>query len=565
MTKRHRFVRFSGFTVDVLRASLLDSAGNPRRLRPKSFDMLCFLAHRSGQIVSKDDLLLGVWGHTNLDDDGLTQCAREIRVALDDSSRTLLKTIPKRGYLLDGGPVEYDLDTADETGEPRLPPEPKVPDAASERATRGLSSWELSIIRPWRLGMFAVLAVLGAGFLLSERASPAFSPTLVLHAVTPLDAEPDTAAIAASVTDRLWAGLSNVPDIHLSEASQPPARTGQVVASADRRELHGAVSREGGELVLRLRMVDSGTQEIVWATTAELVAPDLDERRRNKALVGKAGTNLARFINQWVLGPYPEPPGPATRLVMNEARSYLQHISRERQQQAEALYRAALRSDPGSVEIMLALAKTQLIAVANIWYEQKDRDEKSQSIRKLVDDVLRRRPGDYDALQANCMDLRAAASFDAALLACAAVLQKDPWSVRAMKERGYAQLYLGRVGDALESFQQVEETDPTDPLSWTWREGAGIACLLLDRNVEAADWLQRSIATAPGTGRADLLLAATYLRLGRRQDAVAAISVVRAAGFNIRETALPKPTAQNLQGKSMERLKSTIDQLAELP
>lgn len=69
--------------------------------------MLCLLLERAGLVVGKEELLLGVWGHMNLDDDGISQCVRDIRVALGDSERRLLKTMPRRGYMLHVGAVEY--------------------------------------------------------------------------------------------------------------------------------------------------------------------------------------------------------------------------------------------------------------------------------------------------------------------------------------------------------------------------------------------------------------------------------------------------------------------------
>ena len=560
VTANAKTIRFAGFSVDLRRASLLDSAGGVRKLRPKSFDMLCFLLQRPGQVVAKDDLLLGVWGHTNLDDDGLTQCARDIRVALDDTSRVLLKTIPRRGYLLEAGPIEYEADPCVEEPEPHSPPLPPTIPAVPEPARGGTRVRSLAVIA----SLVLLGSIVAVGFLLRARLEIG-SPTLVLYSINASDAEPETAAIAASVTDRLMAGLSLVPAIHLKQVStsEPPTSRSSRTPP-NQRELHGAVSREAGSLALRLRVVDAGTQETIWATTAEISLPDLDERRRNMALVGKAGAELARFLNQWTLGPYPDPPSQATRLTMDEARSYLEHISRERQRRAEDLYRQALRSDPGSMEIKLSLARTQLIASVNHWYDLKDREEKARSIQTLVDEVLLERPGDYSALQANCMAQRSSGHREAALLACSAVLKQDPWNIRAMKERGYAELLLGRLGDALETFETAEDTDPTAPLSWTWREGAGLACLLLDRDAEAADWLARSALVAPGTGRTDLLLAVAYARLGRQRDAASIMTALRAANYDIRDSSLPVFASGSREGQSMERLQSTIDRLAEL-
>jgi Flp pilus assembly protein TadD len=86
------------------------------------------------------------------------------------------------------------------------------------------------------------------------------------------------------------------------------------------------------------------------------------------------------------------------------------------------------------------------------------------------------------------------------------------------------QIRLGRFEDALATFGQADRFDTPQVSRWTWLLGAGWACLLMGRNEEALSWLQRSIAITPGTGRSHLLLAAAYQRLGRTDEARAAVA-----------------------------------------
>ena len=51
-----------------------------------------------------------------------------------------------------------------------------------------------------------------------------------------------------------------------------------------------------------------------------------------------------------------------------------------------------------------------------------------------------------------------------------------------------------------------------------------MACLLMDRDEEAVSWLLRSLAITPGTGRTHATLAAAYQRLGRTEEARAAMA-----------------------------------------
>ncbi len=69
-------------------------------LRPKSLEVLWYLAMRPGEIVSKDTLLAAVWPRTLISDTGLAVCVREIRQALGDDSHAprYIQTVHRRGY-----------------------------------------------------------------------------------------------------------------------------------------------------------------------------------------------------------------------------------------------------------------------------------------------------------------------------------------------------------------------------------------------------------------------------------------------------------------------------------
>ena len=80
---------------------LEDRHGNPRHLRPKSFQVLSVLHAKRGTLVSKDDLASLVWPDVAVSDESLSQCISDIRRALGSPSSKLLRTVPRRGFVLD--------------------------------------------------------------------------------------------------------------------------------------------------------------------------------------------------------------------------------------------------------------------------------------------------------------------------------------------------------------------------------------------------------------------------------------------------------------------------------
>lgn len=93
-------IRFGGFILNRERGRLEDRTGAERFLRPKSYRVLEVLCERHGQLVSKDDLVCEAWPDLFVSDDSLAHCVSDIRRALGREGSNLLRTVPKRGYML---------------------------------------------------------------------------------------------------------------------------------------------------------------------------------------------------------------------------------------------------------------------------------------------------------------------------------------------------------------------------------------------------------------------------------------------------------------------------------
>jgi Tol biopolymer transport system component/DNA-binding winged helix-turn-helix (wHTH) protein len=92
---------FGPFELTTQTAELFKN-GKKVRLSGQSAQLLVFLVHRAGQLVSREDLRRTLWpGDTYVDfDRGLNNCISRIREALGDSSAVpqYIETLPKQGY-----------------------------------------------------------------------------------------------------------------------------------------------------------------------------------------------------------------------------------------------------------------------------------------------------------------------------------------------------------------------------------------------------------------------------------------------------------------------------------
>jgi TolB-like protein len=89
---------FDRFILSLDRGTLL-ADGVQRELRPKSFALLRHFAENPGRIIDRDEIMGAVWPGVFVSDDNITQCIKDIRRALGDDQKLLLRTVQRRGYL----------------------------------------------------------------------------------------------------------------------------------------------------------------------------------------------------------------------------------------------------------------------------------------------------------------------------------------------------------------------------------------------------------------------------------------------------------------------------------
>src|SRR5215831_12484819 len=91
---------FDKFSLDFARGCLR-TGDQEIELRPKAFEVLKYLAENAGRLVGKQELYDAIWPNVIVSDDSIAQCIRELRGKLGDDDHSLIKTVSRRGYLLD--------------------------------------------------------------------------------------------------------------------------------------------------------------------------------------------------------------------------------------------------------------------------------------------------------------------------------------------------------------------------------------------------------------------------------------------------------------------------------
>jgi sulfatase modifying factor 1 len=161
-----RVLRFDRFALDLTRGCLR-TADQDIDLRPKAIEVLQHLVENAGRLVHKQELFEAVWPNVTVCDDTLVQCIRELRLKLGDDGHRLIKTVSRRGYLLDAivsaqapQSLSDELAAKPPEGPQKIAtlPEDIPPAVTADKANK----WGM-----WRAaGAGLICAVLGASYLL---------------------------------------------------------------------------------------------------------------------------------------------------------------------------------------------------------------------------------------------------------------------------------------------------------------------------------------------------------------------------------------------------------------
>jgi DNA-binding winged helix-turn-helix (wHTH) protein/TolB-like protein len=248
----------------------LANASATVRVEPKAMAVLCYLAERPGQVVSREALLGAVWPGVVVGDDSLTQVVIKLRKALGDAAGkpAYIQTISKRGYRLVAPVVKSGAAGAGGSPHEQSP---------AERTRRRLGRVVGTVL--------AVIVVLAAGawwvldptaglspkaVTSSTESTQASQPTITIAPFTALGDDAQATLLARGITADLVTDLSKVSGLsiigvvatlggHMS--SDLPADA----APAARYLVSGSVQRVADRVRLHVHLAETETGKQLWS------------------------------------------------------------------------------------------------------------------------------------------------------------------------------------------------------------------------------------------------------------------------------------------------------------
>lgn len=465
---------FRDFTLDIDRGALLRNTKEVR-LRPQSFEVLRILIERHGRLVTKAELQKAIWGRKAVTDDSLTQCLIDIRRALGDDSLTMVRTVPRRGYIFE------------------------VPVEESDRARTG----GREIRRP---GLVTV-AIVATGIVVAALAtyavrldSPAAPASI---AVLPFEnwarADGDEAFVEG-IYDQIVAELGRIEELRvISRMSAERFRKEPVGLPEVGRALDadyimtGSVLRAQETLRLNLRMYHAYTDEQVWAETYDRRLSIDNILNVQREVAGTVAAELDATIRPEDNEPR-QPSGPANLTALDRYHNgmhYLRRIETDPSSSDEVFeaaierFEAAIEADPHWAPAHAALGR-----VYHFWaHGDDDKFRKSkahiQEALRLDDElaiayeslgyIRHRWERDHDgALQAyeraRSLDgrivwayailLREMGRFEEAIEKYRVALAADPLSLQIKTQLGFTYACAGRYREAIAQLEEVRAAHP---------------------------------------------------------------------------------------------------------
>ena len=475
---------FGKFILD-LRRGCLRADDREAELRPKSFEVLRYLVENAGRLVPKDEIIKAVWPNVTVTDESLTRCVSDIRLALEDTGQSVIRTVTRRGYVFQA-PVSIGN-----------------PDQASDENAASPHTNDVSV---------------AAGKLHGGRFSLVVLPFVNLSGGHTED------HLADAITEGLTTYLSRIRDAFIIARSIAMTYKGRAIDVRRvgrelrvRYVLEGSEQHTGSLVRVSAQLIDVEAGAHLWAERFDAGYVDLLQAQ------DEIVTRLARAlqIELTALESARTSAGAADSAedfaLAGEAIYLRCGPSRRESEQGFQLCERALAIDPNNVRALGILAEKTTMRVTGM--QSIDRDADIRRSEELVVRALAADPNSYHAHHAKARLLVAQSRAEEALIEAERSLRLNPGFIPSYLVLCQANLMLGLADKAIERARKVKRLSPPDPYLYVFHIQEGLAHIMLGEDDLAVACLRQAVANNPEFPAASGYLVAALALTGNAKEA----------------------------------------------
>jgi adenylate cyclase len=530
MNENNDIIEFADARLD-LRRSVLERNGAIVPVRPRTFALLCYLAANPNRVISKDEIIAAVWQRAAVSDDALTQTIKDVRRVIDDPDASILRTVPKRGFLFAGERVSEPIVVdALEVGAPlELKPAPGI--KPREPKKRFLPT-------PTIVGVI-VLAVIAIGawrYLGAHPNTPSEAAhlSIVVLPFANLSNDPAQEYFADGITDNLTTDLSRIRNSFViarntaftfKEKNIDAKGIGKVLGV--RYVLEGSVQRDQNRVRVNAQLIDAETGAHIWADRFEEDVADLFK------LQDQVVARLANALKYELVraeaetGTHSQNPD-VIDLDMrgNEALwRYFQQPTKDSLMAIRALFEQALKIDPDDADAVGGDAVTYLNEYVFGWanpetdYEAKILGQANRAIALA--------PNTQWNYSTKSVYLTVSGRPQEGLRVADAAIAINPNYAAEYTYRGSAETALGQFEQAKSDVQQAMRLSPRDPRTGPWHNNLADAELGLGHFDAAIEDANKAIDAGFKVFWVYMNLAAAHVFKGEIDEAKTAMTEAR--------------------------------------
>jgi adenylate cyclase len=490
----------------------------------RAADLLAILATRSGELITKQEIMATVWPGTVVEDHNLTVQISALRRILDAgrSEGSAIQTIQGRGYRFlpkvnrpEGGLSDRQRGADGDIG---LCPQQGGHDPSAEALLRAEEAEAGNAPVPslrrrlptalWAgVGAIVVAALPGAYALYRAWVPAAQEPPRLSIVVLPFQNLGNDRAedyLADGVTDDLTSDLSHIRQAFVIANVSARTYAGRPVDVKQigqelgvRYVLEGSVQKLGDVLRVNAQLVSTEDGFHVWADRFDM--PVKDPAEGQEAIVRRVVTALdTEMIDaESKRGTREHSGNPDSFDLVLRARS-LDHNppSTRRLAASLELYEKALALDPSSVPAKLGVADTLISGSLNYagqWITGAEFERAS----RLIEEAAVSEPVAEEVLISRARLLEAQEKWGDVMPISQRIVELFPNNVEGYDLLASAFRFSGRADDSIAALAKAIKLNPRDPNVFHRYAYTGFALLMSGRYDESATWFEKSFAANP--------------------------------------------------------------------